>query len=134
MAALQFISSDCQMASDDLPSLPLIRPTHELADLERRTFSQHGEWNLEDDSFKAKVLRLEQIFTCTPSSWRWLKREFAAPRLAQKDEKTLFLKGVIPASAAAKKPPPQTASRKRKSPSDTATNASSSPLPPASSD
>lgn len=113
MAALQFMSRDCEMSSEDLISLPLIRPSQELADLERRTFTKCGDWTMDDD-FKENVLRLEQIFTSSSSSWRWLKREFAAPRLAQKDEDSLFLKGVIPASAVAKKPTPQVSSRKRK--------------------
>jgi hypothetical protein len=113
MAALQFMSRDCEMSSEDLISLPLIRPSQELADLERRTFNKCGDWTMDDD-FKEKVLRLEQIFTSSSSSWRWLKREFAAPRLAQKDEDSLFLKGVIPASAVAKKPTPHISSRKRK--------------------
>lgn len=113
MAALQFMSRDGEMSSEDMISLPLIRPSQELADLERRTFTKCGDWAMDDD-FKEKVLRLEQIFTSSSSSWRWLKREFAAPRLAHKDEDSLFLKGVIPASAVAKKPTPQVSSRKRK--------------------
>ena len=113
MAALQFMSRDCEVITADLISLPLIRPSQELADLERRTFSKWGDWTMDDD-FKERILRLEQIFASSSSSWKWLKREFAAPRLSQKDEYSLFLKGTIPASAVAKRPAQQTVSRKRK--------------------
>ena len=131
MAALQFMSRDCEVISSDLVSLPLIRPSQELADLERRTFSKWGDWTMDDD-FKQKILRLEQIFTSSSSSWKWLKREFAAPRLSQKDEYSLFFKGAIPASAMAKRPSQQTVSRKRKAnamASSAETDANASPRP-----
>jgi len=133
MAALHFMSRDCEIISEDLISLPLIRPPQELADLERRTFSKCGDWTMDDDDFVAKVLRLEQIFTSSSSSWRWLKREYVAPRLAQKDEDSLFFKGMIPASAAAKKPVQQTASRKRKSDAMSSRKSDSIPSPRAGS-
>ena len=131
MAALQFMSRDCEVISSDLVSLPLIRPSQELADLERRTFSKWGDWTMDDD-FKQKILRLEQIFTSSSSSWKWLKREFASPRLSQKDEYSLFFKGAIPASAMAKRPSQQTVSRKRKAnamASSAETDANASPRP-----
>jgi hypothetical protein len=113
MAVLQFLSGDCSTDSADLISLPLIRPVQELADLERRTFHKYGDWTFDED-FKEKVLRLEQIFVSSPSSWKWLKREFYSPRLSSKDESAFFLKGAIPASATAKKPNKEPVSRKRK--------------------
>mmetsp|Transcript_117965 Transcript_117965/g.341013 ORF Transcript_117965/g.341013 Transcript_117965/m.341013 type:complete len:315 (+) Transcript_117965:113-1057(+) len=113
MAALLFMSRDCDIYSVDLEPLPIIRPAQELADLERRTFLKFGDWSF-DDEFKQKILRLEQIFVSSPASWRWLKREFLSPRLTEKEEGAFFLKGAIPASAAGKKANTQTTSRKRK--------------------
>lgn len=129
MAALQFLSGDCSTNSDDLVALPLIRPVQELADLERRTFHMYGDWSLLDEDLREKVLRLEQIFVSSPSSWKWLKRELYSPRLSSKDETAFFLKGAIPASAAGKKANKETVSRKRKASGSPTPSDSSSPTP-----
>lgn len=126
MAALQFLSRECEAGSVDLISLPLIRPLQELADLERRTFHKHGKWSF-DDTFKEKVLRLEQIFISSPHSWKWLKREFLCPRLSSQEESSFFLRGAIPPSLAGKKAPKEPTSRKRKAMSPSALSSNSSP-------
>ncbi len=126
MAALQFLSRECEGDSSDLVSLPLIRPLQELADLERRTFHKHGKWQF-DERLKEKVLRLEQIFVSSPHSWKWLKREFLSPRLSAQEEASFFLRGAIPASLTGKKSPKDVPWRKRKTMSPSAQSSSSSP-------
>ena len=113
MASLQFLSQDCATSSNELVSLPLIRPNQELADLERRTYYKDGDWSLTDTELRKRILRLEQFFVSSSSSFRWLKREYFSPRLSVKEETSFFLKGNIPAAAAGKKPTKEPASRKR---------------------
>lgn len=116
LSALHFLSSDCNVRSDQFVSLPLLRPTQDVGDLEKRNYEKAGNWTL--SKIKEQVLRLETIFLSSPSSWKWLRREAMCPRLAKKDEDVFFLKGNIPASASAKRTKTET-TRKRKAPSTT---------------
>jgi len=100
LAALFFLSSKLETKSKNLQDLPLIQPAQELGDLEKRAYMKAWEWRIED--ITENVLALEQIFFATPSKWRWLSREKFCPRLTEKEEASFFMKGSIPASAAAK--------------------------------
>lgn len=124
LAALHFLSSKFTANSEELQSLPLIRPVQALGDLEKRNWIRVGDWGVDD--IRDKVLRLEKVFVSSPSSWRWLKRETISPRLSKKDEDAFFLKGTVPTKALAKKVSRETTTRKRKAPAQT------SPPPPSS--
>jgi hypothetical protein len=111
LSALHFLSSNFDAGSDQLLSMPLIRPIQEVGDLEKRSYEKAGEWKFV--AVEDKLLRLEQLFLTSSSAWKWLRRETFCPRLSHKDETSFFLKGSIPASASAKKPKGE-GSRKRK--------------------
>jgi len=101
LAALHFLSSNDETKSDHVLRLPLIRPLQAYGDLEKRTFEKVGDWKLED--IKGKILRMEEVFLSSPSSWKWQKRESLSLRLSQSDEESFFMKGTIPLCATAKK-------------------------------
>ena len=122
LAALHFLSTKYATQSDDLLQLPLIRPVNAYGDLEKRNFVKNGTWKLDD--IKEKVLKLEDIFLNSPSSWKWLKRETACPRsLTKEEEKSFYLTGTIPDSVNPRKPTTG-GNRKRRStsPSSSLTN------------
>jgi hypothetical protein len=126
LSALHFLSSKFEASSDQLLPLPLIQPIQEVGDLEKRSYEKAGEWKL--DEIKDNLLRLEQIFISSPSSWRWLKRETFSPRLPQNDEISFFLKGSIPASATAKKTKGETSRKRKAAPSSPPAGGSPSPV------
>jgi hypothetical protein len=101
LAALHFLSSNDETKSNHVLRLPLIRPLQAYGDLEKRNFEKVGDWRFED--IKAKLLRMEEVFLSSPSSWKWQKRESLSLRLSQPDEESFFMKGTIPLCATAKK-------------------------------
>jgi hypothetical protein len=101
LAALHFLSSNDETKSDLVLRLPLIRPLQAYGDLEKRAFEKVGDWKLED--IKGKILRMEEVFLSSPSSWKWQKRESLSLRLSQEDEESFFMKGTVPLCATAKK-------------------------------
>ena len=125
LAALHFLASPLDVKSQQFASLPLIRSTQEVGDLEKRSYERYGDWKLSD--ILGKVLRLDQAFMSSPHSWKWLSREKFCPRLSSKDELSFFLKGSIPASATGKKAKAE-GTRKRKAMSPTIGLSSSEPV------
>ena len=101
LAALHFLSSHDETKSDQILRLPLIRPLQPYGDLEKRNFEKVGDWKLEN--IKGKLLRMEEVFLSSPSSWKWQKRESLSVRLSQSDEESFFMKGTVPLCATTKK-------------------------------
>eukprot|EP00536_Pseudo-nitzschia_multiseries_P011557 jgi/Psemu1/308338/fgenesh1_kg.401_\ len=99
LAALHFLSSKSETKSTYTLGLPLIRPLQVYGDLERRNYEKVGDWKLEE--IKEKLLRAEEIFLSSPSSWEWQKRESWSLRLSVADEESLFMKGTVPVCATA---------------------------------
>mmetsp|Transcript_23696 Transcript_23696/g.65777 ORF Transcript_23696/g.65777 Transcript_23696/m.65777 type:complete len:312 (+) Transcript_23696:137-1072(+) len=99
LAALHFLSSKSQTNSSQMLHLPLIRPLQAYGDLERRNYEKVGDWKLED--IGEKILRTEEIFLSSPSSWEWQKRESFSLRLSEADEEALLMKGTVPLCAMA---------------------------------
>jgi len=125
LAALFFLSSKLETKSKNLQDLPLIQPAQELGDLEKRAYMKAWEWRIED--ITENVLALEQIFFATPSKWRWLSREKFCPRLTEKEEASFFMKGSIPASAAAKRVKGETTRKRKAAPAPTTLASATSP-------
>ncbi|CAJ1904913.1 unnamed protein product [Cylindrotheca closterium] len=122
LGALHFLSSQFESSSEErYPSLPLIYPVQLTGDVEKRNYEKVGEWKL--DEIQDKVLLLEQVFTSSPNSWKWLRRESFAPRLEKEEETAFFVKGAIPARAKKIKTE-ATTGRKRK----TTASAAASPV------
>ena len=98
LAALHFLSSKCETKSDNLLRLPLIRSEKAYGDLERRNFVKMGDWKLED--IEEKLLKMEELFLSSPSSWKWLKRDSfsLSLKLSKADEEAFFMKGTVPLS------------------------------------
>ncbi|MGK3745689.1 MAG: hypothetical protein ACI8RD_007965 [Bacillariaceae sp.] len=98
LAALHFLSSKSETKSDNLLRLPLIRSEKAYGDLERRNFVKVGDWKLED--IEEKLLKMEELFLSSPSSWKWLKRDSfsLSLRLSKADEEAFFMKGTVPLS------------------------------------
>jgi hypothetical protein len=124
LCALHFLSSSLEASSDQLVSLPLIRPIQQVGDLEKRSYAKKGDWKLSD--ILDNILQLEQAFMSSATSWKWLARGKFCPRLSLQDEKTFVLKGSIPASATGKKAKAES-TRKRKASVSSAGGAPSSP-------
>ena len=101
LAALHFLSSKSETQSDHILWLPLIRPLQAFGDLEKRNFEKVGDWRLED--IEEKLLKMEEVFLSSPSSWKWQKRESLSLRLSKANEDFFFMKGTIPLCATAKK-------------------------------
>mmetsp|Transcript_19932 Transcript_19932/g.43336 ORF Transcript_19932/g.43336 Transcript_19932/m.43336 type:complete len:312 (-) Transcript_19932:15-950(-) len=99
LAALHFLSSKSESKSGHILQLPLIRPLQAYGDLERRNYEKVGDWKLED--IKEKLLKAEEMFLSSPSSWEWQKRESLSLRLSEEDEESLFMKGTVPLCALA---------------------------------
>jgi hypothetical protein len=124
LCALHFLSSSLETRSDQLVSLPLIRPLQQVGDLEKRSYAKKGDWKLSD--ILDNILQLEQAFLSSATSWKWLERGKFCPRLSAQDEKSFVLKGSIPASATGKKAKAES-TRKRKASVSSAGGAPSSP-------
>jgi hypothetical protein len=127
MAALYFLSSRWEprrvgkSSFARFPSLPLIRLVEAVGDLEKRSYIPQYEWwkvVSSPSTFTQQVLRLEQVFLTSQSSWKFVPRiKFSPPLslsgLSPNEEAVFFLKGSIPASVTGKKK--GEATRKRKS-------------------
>jgi len=101
LAALHFLSSKSETKSIECALLPLIRSEKAYGDLERRNFVKVGDWKLEDT--EEKLLKMEELFLSSPSSWKWQKRESLSLRLTKENEAAFFMKGTIPLCATSKK-------------------------------
>jgi hypothetical protein len=97
LAGLHFVSSRQNIQSKDLLSLPLIQPVQLYSDLEKRNYIKAGSWKLDD--IRIKLLKMEEIFLTSSSSWKWLQREAFCPRISKDEESIFFMKGTVPPNA-----------------------------------
>lgn len=93
LAALLFLSSTHK---SEYWSLPLIRPTQEDAELDKRSYE------LVQSPTESQLQWLETAFLS--SADKYIAREKYCPRLANHEEDSLVRKGIIPASAMPKTP------------------------------
>jgi hypothetical protein len=140
LAALQFLSSTYEAKSKEMMELPIIKAVQRYSDLEKRYYQKEGTWQLEDFDKDGRLLKLEDFFLLSPSSWKWLRREVFCPRLTKAEEATFFLNGTVPegATGKAKQPPRKkkatptkkpTAATKKEAPSPTASSFAHSETP-----
>jgi hypothetical protein len=102
LAALHFLSSTYECESDEFLSLPLIVAAQTYSDMEKRNYQKATPWTL--DSIKDKIMKMEDLFFRSPTSYKWLPREVLTPStLFADEERDFFMKGFLSESISARK-------------------------------
>ena len=102
LAALHFLSSTYEVKSEEFLSLPLIVAPQMYSDMEKRIYQKATPWDLK--SIKGKLMRMEDLFFRSPTSYKWLPRETLTPStLFDQEERDFFMKGVLSETISARK-------------------------------